>query len=77
MSRRKTNPFPEAPPLVAAPHEPTGCRFIFGDPGPFSPWRYCQAEQDAGSSYCPVHRALCTCAPAADADDIFDAMEAA
>jgi len=41
------------------PHEPMGCRFIIGDPGPFSEWTYCQAPQAEGSPYCAAHHALC------------------
>ena len=65
MSRTK-NPFPEAPPLVAAPHDPVGCRYVFGDTGPGSVWRYCQAVRVPGKSYCPHHHALCTRAPTAE-----------
>jgi len=37
--------------------EPRGCRFITGHVG--EEWRYCQADQKRGSSFCADHHALC------------------
>lgn len=36
-------------------HEPTGCRFIIGDPSEDN-WRYCQKP---GDPYCPHHHDIC------------------
>lgn len=41
------------------PQEPTGCRYIMGDPKDRDDWRYCQADQKEGSPYCPDHHARC------------------
>ena len=38
--------------------EPKGCRWIEGDVTE-SDWRFCQAPQQPGSSYCPHHHARC------------------
>lgn len=45
-----------AAPAPVDPHEPVGCRWIDGDVKAGA-WRFCQAEREAGSSYCPAHRA--------------------
>lgn len=45
-----------APQSLSHEHEPTGCRWIEGDPS-HGPWRYCQTPTRQGSSYCPTHHA--------------------
>lgn len=40
---------------ISPEHEPTGCRFIIGDPSEDN-WRYCQKP---GDPYCPHHHAIC------------------
>lgn len=35
---------------------PRACQYITGDE---RPWRYCGAEAERGSPYCPEHRARC------------------
>lgn len=42
--------------------EPTGCRYIIGDPKD-PDWVYCQKEQREGSSYCPDHHTRCHLPP--------------
>lgn len=47
------------------PREPSGCRYIAGDPK--GEWSYCNRPQKPGSAYCPEHHALCR-VPSDDAD---------
>ena len=56
---RKKEP-PPAPRLddTEDPHEPRGCVYIHGHPDQ-GDWRYCQAGQQAGSSYCAYHHHIC------------------
>ncbi len=49
-----TQPFP----TTDQPHEPVGCRWIEGDVQE-GEWRYCQAPQKTGSSYCEHHHPRC------------------
>ena len=41
---------------------PEGCRYIIGDPKD-KDWRYCQADQQQDSPYCPEHHKRCYLPP--------------
>lgn len=56
------------------PREPTGCRYIAGDPR--GEWSYCNRPQAPGSAYCAEHHALCR-VPADDADALAEIAYAA
>ncbi len=51
---QRQRPFPS----TDQPHEPVGCRWIDGDVQE-GDWRYCQAPQKTGSSYCEHHHPRC------------------
>ena len=44
--------------LDLGPKEPTGCRYIHGDPKT-EDWLYCQDQQKRGSSFCEDHHTAC------------------
>lgn len=55
--RPRSSPLPpRIKPDVIDPHEPIGCRFIFGDVK-IGEWNYCQKDQQGNPSYCPEHHA--------------------
>lgn len=50
---KKRDKLPARRPKPMGPHDPVGCRRVFGEPGHFDGhWRYCQAETRPGRFYC-------------------------